>query len=98
MLIFNDFARPSEDDALEQATRPDDMFIPAIDEEKLPDDYDPPATPASSRYDATLKTHPITDDLFDRDELYHEGLGEATNYSDTLYDSDDTPARPLEPE
>ena len=94
----DDTTRQTEDDVLEEDTRPDDIYNPDLDEETLPDDYDPPATPTPSKYDSSLKTHPITDDTVDRDELYNEGLGEAASYSETLEDSDDTPAEPLEPE
>lgn len=94
----DDTTRQSEDDVLEADTRPDDIYNPDLDEETLPDDYDPPAAPTASKYDVELRTHPITDDTVDRDELYNEGLGEATSYSETLEDSDDAPAEPLEPE
>jgi hypothetical protein len=96
----DDTTRQTEDDVLEEDTRPDDIFNPDLDEETLPDDYDSPAAPASSKYDNSLRTHPITDDTVDRDELYNEGLGEATSYSEMLEDSDDTPPElvDLEPE
>lgn len=94
----DDDSRQSEDDVLEEDTRPDDIYNPDLDEETLDDDYDPPATPPASKFDNSLRTHPISDDSIDRDELYNEGLGEATSYSESLEDSDDTPAEPLKPE
>ena len=94
----DDVTRQSEDDVLEEDTRPGDIFNPDLDEYKLDEDYDTPAAPPPSRYDDALKTHPITDDPFDRDELYNEGIGEATGLSDTIFDSDETPAKPLDPE
>lgn len=94
----DDDARQSEDEVLEEDTRPDDIYNPVLDEETLADDYDPPATAAPSKYDRTLRTHPISDDSIDRDELYNEGLGEATSYRGSLEDSDNSPPGPLEPE
>lgn len=94
----DDDTNHSEDEALEEDIRPDDIFNPDIDEEKLPEDNDPPAAPPKSPYDNVLKTHPITDDPVDRDEAYNEGLGGATGLSDTAIDSDNNPAKPLEPE
>jgi hypothetical protein len=94
----DDNVRQSEDDALEEDIRPDDMFKPDIDEEKLPEDNDPPATPAYSKLDEALFTHPLTDDPPDRDEVYNGGLRDATSLGDTIEDSDNAPARPLEPE
>jgi|SRR6185437_7844445 len=93
-----DATRESEDDALEEDTRPDDIFSPDLDEEKLDEDNDPPAAPPNPKADARLQTHPITDDNIDRDELYNEGLSESTGLRDTLQDSDDAPFEPLEPE
>lgn len=92
----DDTTRQTEDDVLEEDTRPDDIFNPDLDEETLPEDYGPPAAPAASKYDAVLRTHPITDDTVDRDELYNEGLGEATSYSVMLDDSDDMPPELLD--
>jgi hypothetical protein len=96
----DDTTRQTEDDALEEDTRPDDIYNPDLDEETLPDDFDTPAAPTTTKYDDSLRTHPITDDSVDRDELYNEGIGEATSYSETLEDSDDAHAErvDLEPE
>lgn len=94
----DDDKKQTEDDALEEDIRPDDIYSPSHDEETLAGDYDPPATPAPSKYDHQLHAHPISDDSIDRDELYNEGLSEATSYSESMEDSDDVPAEPLEPE
>ena len=45
----DDDARQTEDDVLEEDTRPDDIYNPDLDEETLADDYDSPATPAASK-------------------------------------------------
>jgi hypothetical protein len=91
----DDDVHESEDDALEE-TRPDDMFHPDSDEEKLADDFAAPAAPLSS--DDNLQTSPLTDDNPDEDEVYSEGLAAATGLDDAEEDSDDAPAEPLEPE
>ncbi len=85
----------SEDDALE-GTRPDDMYHPRTDEEKLPEDYDPPAAPAASSNNDSLQNSPLTDDNLDADEVYSEGLAEATDLDEVEEDSDDAPAHPLD--
>lgn len=95
---IRDETRESEDDVLEEDTRPDDIFNPDLDEEKLDEDYDPPAASPYPRDDAMVSSYPVTDDSVDRDELYNEGLREAAGLSDTIDDSDDQPPEPLDPE
>jgi hypothetical protein len=85
----------SADDALEPQ---DDIFNPALDEETLPEDNDSPAAPASDVPHAQPIDDPATDDEMDSDELYQEGTSGATNSDDTLFDSDNAPPQPLEPE
>lgn len=94
----DDTNKQSEDEALEADTRPDDIFNPDTDEEKLPEDNDPPAAAPKTPYDDAVRTHPVTDDPPDRDEIYNGGLGEATGLSDTMIDSGGDRAKPLEPE
>ena len=89
--------RESEDDALED-TRPHDTFHPDRDEEQLPNDDKPPAAPDPTNRHHIPPSHPVTDTDIDRDELYGEGLGEATDVDNREEDSDDEPAKPLEPE
>jgi hypothetical protein len=93
-----DATRETEDDALEEDTRPDDIFNPDRDEDKLPEDNDPPAASPNPKADAWIQTHPVTDDNVDRDELYNEGLSESVGLRDTYQDSDDSPPEPLDPE
>lgn len=95
---IRDATRESEDDALEEDTRPDDIFNPDLDEEKLAEDNDPPAASPNPKADARVQAHPVTDDNIDRDELYNEGLSESVGLHDMLLDSDDAPFEPLEPE
>jgi hypothetical protein len=88
---------PSPDDALEP---PDDIFNPAVDEERLEEDYDPPATPAKPHL-TTPKlppNHPATDSEIDFQELYDEGLTSATDYDAQDEAADNDQPRPLEPE
>ena len=93
-----DITRESEDDVLEEDTRPDDIYHPETDEERLPEDNDPPAAPPHQKADASIQTHPATDDSVDRDELYNAGLGESAGLRGTVEDSDNAPVEPLEPE
>jgi hypothetical protein len=83
----------SADDALEE-TRPDDMFHPDTDEEKLDEDFDSPASPASTG--GIAPDDPVTDDGLDDDEVYSEGLAEAADRRNVEEDSDDVPAIPLD--
>jgi len=87
-------AHPSEDDALEPV---DDIFNPAVDEEKLDGDYDTPAAPAVANAHHVPPDHPITDTDIDADELYNEGLGEATDM-DNREDLPTEGVKPLDPE
>jgi hypothetical protein len=91
----DDSTQQSADDALES---PDDIFNPNLDEEKLDEDYDSPAAPASDIPLAQPIDDPSTDDGIDSDELYQEGYGGATNTDEVGFDSDEDPAFPLEPE
>ena len=87
----------SADDALEE-TRPGGMFHPDTDEVTLPEDYNPPAAAADADDDDDLSTSPLTDDRLDEDEIYSEGLAAAADINDIEEDSDDSPARPLDPD
>ncbi len=84
----------SPDDALEPE---DEVFDPLRDEEKLPGDYDSPATPAQDIRSGGRVDEPSTDDEMDSDELYQEGVAGATNAQDEEIQSDEGPF-PLEPE
>lgn len=95
---IRDKTRETEDDVLEEDTRPDDIFNPELDEEHLDEDYDTPAASPNPRDDDVIQTYPVTDDGVDRDELYNEGLREASGLSDFIIDSDNVPAKPLDPE
>jgi hypothetical protein len=75
----------------------DDIFDPIRDEEKLPEDNDPPAAPADDADNRVPVDDPETDDGIDSDELYQEGLAGATNAEDEEVDPDEEP-KPLEPE
>ncbi|HTB49169.1 MAG TPA: hypothetical protein VK712_03745 [Verrucomicrobiae bacterium] len=89
-----DDSRQSADDALEPR---DDIFDPATDEEKLPEDNDSPAAPADDIHPAAPIDEPSTDDQMDSDELYQEGVAGATNTDDEEIGPDEQP-KPLEPE
>lgn len=93
----DDDVHQSEDDALEE-TRPDDMFHPAHDEDKLPEDNDPPAAPPRSSQTSTNPQEPASDDNLDVDEVYSEGLAAAEDKDKVEEDSDNIPPKPLEPE
>jgi len=89
--------RESEDDALED-TRPDDMFHPLHDEDKLPEDNDSPAAPAQNTHTSANPQDPQSDDNLDADEIYSEGLAAAEDKDKIEEDSDNTPPKPLKPE
>ena len=95
--IDDDQVHQTPDDALEPA---DDIFNPVRDEEKLPEDNDPPAAPAD---DTTTKPLPEDHPEFDYDhdvhEMYDEGKTGATDvdaHQET--ETDLNPPRPLDPE
>jgi hypothetical protein len=72
----DDDLHQSADDALEPQ---DDIFNPNIDEERLAEDNDSPAAPAIHNQHHLPPDHPATDSGIDADELYSEGIGEATD-------------------
>lgn len=87
----------SADDALEE-TRAGGMFHPDTDEETLAGDYAPPSASTNTDSDDSLSTSPLTDDELDEDEVYSEGLAAAADLDDIEEDSDNQPARPLDPD
>ncbi|HSW80409.1 MAG TPA: hypothetical protein VLG47_06540 [Candidatus Saccharimonadales bacterium] len=92
----------SEDDVLEESRiGGSSMFHPNTDEEKLEGDYDSPAAPAPGASSSQLD-EPATDDGVEEDEsygeAYNEGYSTAATSDNLEEDSDDAPARPLEPE
>lgn len=88
-------ARQSADDALEPQ---DDLFNPAVDEEKLDEDNDPPAAPADDIQGHSISPDdPRTDSELDADEVYEAGVAEAAGTDDSDIEPDDE-AQPLEPE
>lgn len=92
-----DRLRPSPDDALEL---PDDIYNPALDEEHLEEDYDPPAAPGNPHL-TTPKLppdHPATDTNIDPHEAYDEGLTSATDYDALEEVADSDEPFPIEPE
>lgn len=91
-----DTERESEDDALED-TRPDDIFDPGTDEEKLAEDNAPPAAPADDVPVSSPQDDPAGDDYVDPDEQYQEGRSNAVDDSNQIIGPDERP-RPLEPE
>ena len=88
----DDDYRKSADDALEPQ---DDIYKPTRDEQRLPEDYDPPAAPASDIHSIAPLDDPSTDDQLDSDELYQEGVGGATNADDEEIDPNEEP-QPLD--
>lgn len=90
----NDDYRQSADDALEPK---DDIFNPAQDEQKLPEDGATPAAPADDIPAGAPVDDPSTDDGVDSDELYQEGVSGATNAEDEEVHPDEGP-KPLEPQ
>lgn len=94
----NNDEHPSPDDALEP---PDDIFNPTLDEERLEEDYDPPATPANPHINTPHlpPDHPAGDGNIDFQELYDEGVTSATDYDaqEEGTESIDEPF-PIEPE
>jgi hypothetical protein len=91
----NDDTHQSADDALEPQ---DNIFNPHVNEEHLPEDNDSPAAPADDNGTLSVPVDdPRTDSGIDADELYSEGLDEATGAHDSEIGPDDQP-RPLEPE
>lgn len=91
---MDDNSRQSPDDALEPD---DDIFDPTRDEEKLPEDNDSPAAPADDIKSSAPLDVPATDTGIDSDELYQEGLKQASDANDQDVGPDVRP-RPLEPE
>jgi hypothetical protein len=75
----------------------DDIFNPALDEDKLENDYDTPAAPAQDETGSLSPDSPLTDSRLDEDELYSEGLAEAAGLDDNEIGPDDSP-KPLDPE
>jgi hypothetical protein len=90
----DDDTQQSADDALEPK---DDIFNPVLDEDKLADDFDPPASSADDIHSHVPLDDPSTDDEMDSDELYQEGISGATNADDEEVGPDEEP-KPLEPE
>ena len=89
----------SADDALED-TRPDDMFHPTRDEEKLEGDEieGPPATPPVDMPNTRIP-EPLTDTDNQPEDIYDEGESEATNMAEREQDLDSAnQPKPLEPE
>lgn len=90
---INNSPHGSADDALEPAGQ---LFHPATDEEKLEEDNGTPAAPPKRDKHQIPPDHPITDTGIDEDELYSEGLGEATDVDEMEILPDERP-KPLEP-
>lgn len=92
---------PDEDEDKNEALEPpDDIFNPVVDEERLEEDHDPPASPARPHL-TTPKLppdHPATDTEIDTQELYDEGLTSATDYDAHEEAPDSDESHPLEPE
>ncbi|HEX7963673.1 MAG TPA: hypothetical protein VF466_03705 [Candidatus Saccharimonadales bacterium] len=91
---------PQDDDDRfdDQASRPDpfthedkdDLFNPAVDESRLPGDYDrSPAAPPDDVKETLSKADPRTDSGLDADEIYDEGLTSASDIDALMEDSDD---------
>jgi hypothetical protein len=90
----DDRIQDSPDDILEPI---DDIFNPETDEEKLEGDYDSPATPPVRNPHHIPPDHPVEDTDIEPDELYQEGIGEASGVDDSEELPKDRP-EPLEPE
>ena len=88
--------RPSPDDALEP---PDDIFNPAVDEERLEEDHDAPAEPAHPHLTTPKMPpdHPAGDTGVDFQELYDEGPTSATDVDAQEEAEDHEQTWPLEP-
>jgi hypothetical protein len=57
----------------------DDIFNPATDEQRLPEDNSTPAAPADDVPSPTIPVdYPATDDSVDEHETYEEGLAHAS--------------------
>lgn len=67
----------------------DDIFNPIRDEEKLAEDNDSPAAPASDIHSPSPIDEPASDSGVDPDELYQEGLKGATNADDEEIEPED---------
>jgi hypothetical protein len=89
---MDDDYRQSADDALEPQ---DDIYKPKLDQQKLPNDYEPPTAPADDVHTGVPIDDPSTDDQLDSDELYQEGVSGATNADDEEVDPKEEP-RPLD--
>lgn len=83
----------SADDALQP---PDDLFNPAVDEERLVGDYGPPAEPAPRNRHHLPDSHPLLDSDIDSSDRYNGGIGEATDLDEREVLPVET-AWPLEP-
>ncbi len=100
MVDFEEDDERDKSDEQDPLQPPDDIYNPAVDEEQLDEDYDTPAAPASPR-ETTPKlpsTHPATDSNLDFQEVYDEGITDATGFNDQDEIEDSEEARPLEPE
>lgn len=75
----------------------DDLFNPDVDEERLDDDFDPPAAdPTDVSNDGMPDTYPQTDGNIDSHERYDEGLAGAAEVN--LKPEHDPEISPLDPE
>lgn len=78
--------------------RDDGFFSPRLNEPRLPQDYEPPASPPSDIKERLPRDYPETDSNLEISEVYDEGVSNATDAEAQQDTGPHNVARPLEPE